>query len=336
MENEYVDRLETELFLKVRPWLDRLQAASEGYHKSVAADRLCTLALELARKEAMEKDLLLFWESEPESALPKIENALAEVDRLLALTAAPSPALLQTHRQLREAIDGCRASIKALKGTSQGSLMTNAILAGIKDASYDQLTLIAHSVNNLAGTKVLTDAEASVVAQMVNAEKALRDARQEHKTSTFTLLNADLRSGKEVDILVDAYNFMHLAKQYFAKLERPVKGDPTKSTFDHEGRAKLAQMVFRIPAKFKQARVILFLDGQKCEKARPYDGVQFKLPTIQKAGEGQADAEIIHYLTHGVRHKAGVYVVSNDRQIRETANLHLSVGLFAQLLEELG
>jgi hypothetical protein len=171
---------------------------------------------------------------------------------------------------------------------------------------------------------------------MINDEVALRTARQEHKTSTFALLNADLRAGKEVDVLVDAYNFMHLAKQHFYKLAKPVPGDPTKSVFDHEGRAKLALMASRIPAKFKKARVILFLDGQKFEKSRPHDGVQFKLPTIQKAGEGQADAEIIHYLSHDVRPKASIYVVSNDHQVRDTANRHLSVGLFARLLEELG
>lgn len=336
MEKEYADRLETELFLKVRPWLDRLEEAEAGYQKANQALELSTQTLEMARKESAEKDLLLMWESEPEHALPKVSNALAEVDRLLALTASPSPALLQTHRQLREAIDGCRALIKSRTGKSNGTLMSNAIIAKIKSADYDQLGLIAASINHLAETKVLTDDEATIISKMINDEVALRTARQEHKTSTFALLNTDLHAGKEVDVLVDAYNFMHLAKQHFYKLARPVPGDPTKSIFDHEGRAKLALMASRIHAKFKQARVILFLDGQKCEKSRPHDGVQFKLPTIQKTGEGQADAEIIHYLSHGIRPKASIYVVSNDHQVRDTANRHLSVGLFSQLLDELG
>jgi hypothetical protein len=55
-----------------------------------------------------------------------------------------------------------------------------------------------------------------------------------------------------------------------------------------------------------------------------------------RTGEGQADAEIIHYLAHKARKEALVVVVSNDSQVQTAANLHLSCGEFARFLEDLG
>jgi hypothetical protein len=64
--------------------------------------------------------------------------------------------------------------------------------------------------------------------------------------------------------------------------------------------------------------------------------VKFVLPTIMRTGDGQADAEIIHYLAHKARKEALVVVVSNDVQVQTTANYHLSPGEFARFLEDLG
>jgi hypothetical protein len=82
--------------------------------------------------------------------------------------------------------------------------------------------------------------------------------------------------------------------------------------------------------------VLLFLDGANYEDISPFKGVKFVLPTIKRTGEGQADAEIIHYLAHKARKEALVVVVSNDSQVQTVANLHLSCGEFARFLEDLG
>lgn len=67
-------------------------------------------------------------------------------------------------------------------------------------------------------------------------------------------------------------------------------------------------------------------------------GIDINAYTTCSDAHPEADIDFDRYFKGVVARasEAGVYVVSNDRQIRDTANLHLSVGLFAQLLEELG
>ena len=60
------------------------------------------------------------------------------------------------------------------------------------------------------------------------------------------------------------------------------------------------------------------------------------VPTIKRTGEGQADAEIVHYIAHKARKEAFVVAVSNDGQVQTVANFHLSPGEFARFLEDLG
>jgi hypothetical protein len=146
---------------------------------------------------------------------------------------------------------------------------------------------------------------------------------------------SDLHSGKEVEVLIDAYNFMHLAKQHFGKMGRPGNWDPTRKTFGPDARAKLAKMAAVLHVKFPKSRVLLFLDGQNMEKEKPYPGVRFVRPTVQREGEGQADAEIVNFIKTNARSQASIYTVSSDRQVQTVSNRHLSVGVFCQFLIEL-
>jgi hypothetical protein len=129
---------------------------------------------------------------------------------------------------------------------------------------------------------------------------------------------------------------MHTVHQHFQKLQMESKYHKGKFSFGPEARAHLAKLVSRIYMLNEHSRVLLFIDGANCEQFAPHKGVKFVLPTIKRTGEGQADAEIIHYLAHKARKEALVVVVSNDVQVQTTANYHLSPGEFARFLEDLG
>jgi len=128
---------------------------------------------------------------------------------------------------------------------------------------------------------------------------------------------------------------MHIAKQHFAKLGIPRDYDPTKLTFGPQARTKIAGMFKVIPERFKKARVIIFLDGMNVENRKPHPGVIFRLPTVQRGGEGQADAEILKFIKDEARSGSSVYIVSNDKQLQLSANRFLSIGVCCGLLDEI-
>jgi hypothetical protein len=334
IQKEFDDRYETKIDETIRPWMNRLKQAETSYLQAKDALKLSDQAIEMARSEAA-KDQLCSWESEPLAALPLIERRLAEVDELINRTIVPSPALLKIHKDLRSAMDTCRAHVERIRKAKPDSLMVKAIGATIKQLGIDNLKQIAASVNDLTENKVLTDAEDMAISKMINEEIGLRAARKELDSSPKTLLLKDLHNGKPVDILVDAYNFMHIAKQHFAKFAKPSEKDPSKTIFGPPGRAKIADMFKVLPLKFKKTRVVIFLDGQTLETRKPHDGVSFRLPIVQRTGEGQADAEIIDYIQKEARREASVYIISNDKQLQQTANLHLSIGVCCGILDEI-
>ena len=334
MQKEFDDRYETKIDETIRPWMERLKQAEKAYLKVNDTLKLSDQAVEMAKAEAA-KDQLCLWESQSITALPLIERRLAEVDELINRTIAPSPALLKIHKDLRSAMDACRSEVERIRRVVPESLMVKAIGATIKELAIDNLTQVAAAVNNLAENNALTDAESMTISKMITEEIGLRTARKELDGSPKTLLLKDLHNGKPVDILVDAYNFMHIAKQHFAKFAKPSEKDPTKTIFGPPGRAKIADMFKVLPFKFKNTRVVIFLDGQTLEIRKPHDGVSFRLPIVQRAGEGQADAEIIDYIQKEARKEASVYIISNDKQLQQTANRHLSIGVCCGILDEL-
>jgi hypothetical protein len=334
IDKRYRDQLEGWKDEVVRPWLTRLNDAEKAYITAKEGLKLSDEAIRLAREE-FSKDLLGNWEQEPLRALPIIEARLGEVDQLVAGSLRPSPQLVKVHQQLREALDSCRADVARLTGEKPKTPLVGAIVATIKQLDFDSLKQITISINQLCDKGVLTPDESTAISKMVNTEVAARKAKNEHENAPGQLMVRDLVAGKEVDILVDAYNIMHIARQHFEKLAVPRKNDPTKICFEANARAKLASMVAIIPQKYPNARVLVFLDGQACESTKPAPGVRMIVPTKCTSGEGQADEEIIYYLCHKVRKADSAYVVSADKQLQKTANRHLSVSIFSGILDEI-
>lgn len=234
---------------------------------------------------------------------------------------------------MREEVMKCRQSLnpsEALGG------VTKAMMAGVRSAPDEALPGLISAIEKLVDAKVIDGKEGDALRRFIAGEKSLRSDKKAVKTSTRQKLSSALHAGKPVDIFVDAYNFMHTVHQHFQKLQMESKYHKGKFSFGPEGRAHLAKLVSGIYSLDANARVLLFLDGANHESLTPYKGVKFVLPTIKKTGEGQADAEIVHYLVHNARKDALVISVSNDSQVQTVSNYHLSCGEFARFLEDLG
>ena len=225
---------------------------------------------------------------------------------------------------------------QALKPSEALGGVTAAMMAGVRSAPDDALPGLISAIEKLVDAKVIDGKEGDALRRFIAGEKSLRNDKKAAKTSTRQKLSSALHAGKPVDIFVDAYNFMHTVHQHFQKLQMESKYHKGKFSFGPEARAHLAKLVSRIYSLDANARVLLFLDGANHESLSPYKGVKFVLPTIKKTGEGQADAEIVHYLAHNARKDALVISVSNDGQVQTVSNYHLSPGEFARFLEDIG
>ena len=317
----------------VRPWLAKLIKAEAEQAELERLDKVTTELLEKTKAAVLEQDILQRWELNRERALPALGRQLEELDRLMAMVLTPSPELVRAHATLREEVMKCRQSLnpsEALGG------VTKAMMAGVRSAPDEALPGLVSAIEKLVDAKVIDGKEGDALRRFIAGEKSLRSDKKAVKTSTRQKLSSALHAGKPVDIFVDAYNFMHTVHQHFQKLQMESKYHKGKFSFGPEARAHLAKLVSRIYMLNEHSRVLLFIDGANCEQIAPYKGVKFVLPTIKRTGEGQADAEIIHYLAHKSRKDALVVVASNDVQVQTTANFHLSCGEFARFLEDLG
>ena len=317
----------------VRPWLAKLIKAEAEQAELERLDKVTTELLEKTKAAVLEQDILQRWELNRERALPALGRQLEELDRLMAMVLTPSPELVRAHATLREEVMKCRQSLnpsEALGG------VTKAMMAGVRSAPDEALPGLISAIEKLVDAKVIDGKEGDALRRFIAGEKSLRSDKKAVKISTRQKLSSALHAGKPVDIFVDAYNFMHTVHQHFQKLQMESKFNKGKFSFGPEARAHLAKLVSGIYSLDANTRVLLFLDGANHESLTPYKGVKFVLPTIMRTGEGQADAEIIHYLAHKARKEALVVVVSNDSQVQTAANLHLSCGEFARFLEDLG
>lgn len=317
----------------VRPWLAKLIKAEAEQAELARLDKVTTELLEKTKAAVLEQDILQRWELNRERALPALGRQLEELDRLMAMVLTPSPELVRAHATLREEVMKCRQSLnpsEALGG------VTKAMMAGVRSAPDDALPGLISAIEQLVDAKVIDGKEGDALRRFIAGEKSLRSDKKAVKTSTRQKLSSALHAGKPVDIFVDAYNFMHTVHQHFQKLQMESKYHKGKFSFGPEGRAHLAKLVGGIYSLDANARVMLFLDGANHEGLTPYKGVKFVLPTIKKTGEGQADAEIVHYLAHNARKDALVISVSNDGQVQTVSDYHLSCGEFARFLEDLG
>jgi hypothetical protein len=317
----------------VRPWLAKLIKAEAEQAELERLDKVTTELLEKTKAAVLEQDILQRWELNRERALPALGRQLEELDRLMAMVLTPSPELVRAHATLREEVMKCR---QALNPSEALGGVTTAMMAGVRSAPDEALPGLVSAIEKLVDAKVIDGKEGDALRRFIAGEKSLRSDKKAVKTSTRQKLSSALHAGKPVDIFVDAYNFMHTVHQHFQKLQMESKFNKGKFSFGPEARAHLAKLVSHVYPLDEHARVLLFLDGANYEDISPFKGVKFVLPTIKRTGEGQADAEIIHYLAHKARKEALVVVVSNDSQVQTVANLHLSCGEFARFLEDLG
>lgn len=317
----------------VRPWLVKLIEAEAEQDELERLDKVTTELLEKTKAAVLEQDIIQRWELNRERALPALGRQLEELDKLMAMVLSPSPELIRAHAALREEVMKCRQAIKPSEALGG---VTTAMMAGVRSAPDDALPGLITAIEKLVDAKVIDGKEGDALRRFISGEKSLRSDKKNAKTSTRQKLSSAIHADKPVDIFVDAYNFMHTVHQHFQKLQMESKFNKGKFSFGPEARAHLAKLVSRIYMLNEHSRVLLFIDGANCEQIAPYKGVKFVLPTIMRTGEGQADAEIIHYLAHKARKEALVVVVSNDVQVQTTANYHLSPGEFARFLEDLG
>ena len=317
----------------VRPWLVKLIEAEAHQAELDRLEKVTTELLEKTKSAVLEQDILQRWELNRERALPALGRQLEELDRLMAMVLTPSPELVRAHATLREEVMKCR---QALNPSEALGGVTTAMMAGVRSAPDEALPGLVSAIEKLVDAKVIDGKEGDALRRFIAGEKSLRSDKKAVKTSTRQKLSSALHADKPVDIFVDAYNFMHTVHQHFQKLQMESKYHKGKFSFGPEARAHLAKLVSRIYMLNEHSRVLLFIDGANCEQIAPHKGVKFVLPTIKRTGEGQADAEIIHYLAHMARKEALVVVASNDVQVQTTANYHLSCGEFARFLEDLG
>ena len=317
----------------VRPWLAKLIKAEAEQAELERLDKVTTELLEKTKAAVLEQDILQRWELNRERALPALGRQLEELDRLMAMVLTPSPELVRAHATLREEVMKCR---QALNPSEALGGVTTAMMAGVRSAPDEALPGLVSAIEKLVDAKVIDGKEGDALRRFIAGEKSLRSDKKAVKTSTRQKLSSALHAGKPVDIFVDAYNFMHTVHQHFQKLQMESKFNKGKFSFGPDARAHLAKLVSHVYPLDEHARVLLFLDGANYEDISPFKGVKFVLPTIKRTGEGQADAEIIHYLAHKARKEALVVVVSNDVQVQTSANYHLSPGEFARFLEDLG
>ena len=317
----------------VRPWLAKLIKAEAEQAELERLDKVTTELLEKTKAAVLEQDILQRWELNRERALPALGRQLEELDRLMAMVLTPSPELVRAHATLREEVMKCR---QALNPSEALGGVTTAMMAGVRSAPDEALPGLVSAIEKLVDAKVIDGKEGDALRRFIAGEKSLRSDKKAVKISTRQKLSSALHAGKPVDIFVDAYNFMHTVHQHFQKLQMESKFNKGKFSFGPEARAHLAKLVSQVYPLDANARVLLFLDGANHESLTPYKGVKFVLPTIKKTGEGQADAEIVHYLAHNARKDALVISVSNDSQVQTVSNYHLSCGEFARFLEDLG
>lgn len=125
---------------------------------------------------------------------------------------------------------------------------------------------------------------------------------------------------------------MFTANQYFGdklKLSRNADGE---AVFGEAGRAKLVKLLVPMVNKFPCLDINIFFDGLVKEERQPHPRVKMWQPTFQRAGKGQADAEIANVGLKRVRPDALAVVVSNDKVVQRYAKHFLSVRLFSDFI----
>ena len=329
IKREAEQRVEDELSIAVRPWLVRLNEMEKSQVKLKAMQALSAQALDRAKKEAASNDFLINWELDRERALKALEAEMTELDNLMLRVIKPTPELCSMHSDLLEAMLACRKQLNPSKPLGE---VAKALIAGLKKVKDEELGEAAYAVKKLAEKGVFLGLEAETLLKIVETEKQARYDASHFKQSVQGQMIQRLHSGKQVDILIDGYNFMFTANQYFGdklKLSRNADGE---AVFGEAGRSKLVKLLVPMANKFPCLDIDIFFDGLVKEERQPHPRVKMWQPTFQRAGKGQADAEIANVGLKRVRPDALAVVVSNDKVVQRYAKHFLSVRLFSDFI----
>jgi len=241
----------------------------------------------------------------------------------------PSPELCRMHSQLLEAMLTCRKQLNPAK--PQGEV-AKVLIAGLKKVKDEDLEEAAYAVRQLAEKGVFIGQEAETLLKIVEGEKQARYDLTHFKKSVQGRMIQRLHAGEHVDILIDGYNYMFTALQHFGdklKLNKNADGD---AVFGEAGRAKLNKLLHQVVEKFPSLDIHVFYDGMVRESRTPHPRIMLWEPTYQRAGKGQADAEITHVGLKRIRKGAMAVVVTNDKVIQRYADHYLSVRVFSDFL----
>lgn len=233
------------------------------------------------------------------------------------------------HGDLLEAMLTCRKQLNPSKPHGE---VAKALIAGLKKVKDEELGDAAYAVRQLAEKGVFLGLEAEALIKIVEGEKQARYDLSHFKKSVQGRMFQRLHAGQPVDILIDAYNYMFTANQYFGdklKLNKNADGD---AVFGMAGRAKLNALLLPVVEKFPHLEIHAFYDGLVKENRRPHGRISLWEPTYQRSGKGQADAEIAHVGLKRVRKGAMAVVVTNDKLVQRFADHFLSARLFSDFI----
>ena len=329
IQREADQRIEDQLSIAVRPWLVRMLEIEKDQHHFKATQSLSLQALSHAKEEVVASDIVVRWEQDRERALKALEIEMTELDNLMIRIAKPSPELTRMHSELLQAMLTCRKQLNPTKPLGE---VAKALIAGLKKVKDEELGDAAYAVRKLAEKGVFLGLEAETLLKIVEGEKQARYDLVHFKKSVQGRMIQKLHAGEHVDILIDGYNYMFTAIQHFGdklKLNRNADGD---AVFGEAGRAKLNTLLLPVAAKFPNLEVHVFYDGLVKENRRPHARISLWEPTYQRAGKGQADAEIAHVGLKRIRKGAMAVVVTNDKVVQLFADHFLSVRVFSDFI----
>jgi len=331
IQAEADERVKREVSAEYAPWLDYLKKVSaedEAYNEAV---KLSRQALELVKKEALERDTLLKWQNNREKAISILEAELDEIGKLILLSVNPSEALVDMHKKALDLLTKCRTSVDV--AAQHGPIM-EALKVGIRKTPDESMDQVADAIMYLGINDVIAEAESEILLRVLNNEKSLRKNKNVRKLTPRMRLSKAMYEKAPVDILVDGYNFMHGSADLFSKYFKMGK-KRDKTYFSEEGKKYLAKLLSAFPGQNHQLNVHLFFDGSDIEEGTPFPGVEIHKPSIVKEGSDQADAEIIEYLFKKSRKDAVVFAITNDKAIQRVAAIPMAIDIFREYLLKL-
>ena len=330
IQKEAEMRLADELSDKTRPWITKIRNVTESFEDLDEATKLSRDALELAKKEAIEKDPILKWKTHSPQAIAALEAQLGQIGDLIRATVEPSPALVSMHSKLLELLTKCRE--RTNPSEPAGEVM-KALHEGIKKVSADSIDEVTQAFLLLSTYDVLAHEEGQNLKRALESRKRLLIESGKIKSTTRTKLKAAIHKKEKVVLAVDVLNFMRRNENEFSKFKKG-KDSRGATLYKSEAFDHLVKMVTPLRNINPKIEIHLFMDGNIIKNTQPREGITFHNPTIQTTGEGQADAEIINFLAHGCPKDALVVTVTSDKVIQQTSDKHLDTTNFHTLLED--